>query len=158
MPRRRNRPFLVLLCVTLAACATRRPPPAAGSPAPRAVTGTLEILSVTPTSGTRVTKDTVIVAELSYTIDGFEPRQFFIMVQAATKNPLMTTGGSFPAGDMPVLTAAAGKLRFSYPLRYLWASSEVQKPFRIWFYLNRNIHPQGSLVVAKSAPLDYDPQ
>ena len=157
MPRRLNRPFLVLLCITLAACATRRPS-SAGSLAPRAVTGTLEILSVTPTSGTRVTKDSVIVAELSYTIDGFEPGQFFLMVQAATKDPLMTTGGSFPATDLPVLTTPTGKLRFSYPMRYLWASSEVQKPFKIWFYMNRNIHPQGSLVVAKSAPLDYDPQ
>ena len=60
---------------------------------PKASEATIELLRVTPTPGSRVSRDIVIVAELSYRVDDFEAGRFFVMVQAATIEPEVTTMG-----------------------------------------------------------------
>jgi hypothetical protein len=123
---------------------------------PKASEATIELLRVTPTPGSRVSRDTVIVAELSYRVDDFEAGRFFVMVQAATIEPEVTTMGKGTNIQQPILREAHGTVTLSYPLRHLWDEPTVAKPFEVWFCLNQRIGSLGASVTAtKIGPFRY---
>ncbi len=142
---------LIVWLVAGAACATHNVPTASIP----AASSTLEVVSVTPAKGTAVAKETVVVAELAYSVSNFEKRRFFVMAQLATDNPLRTTGGRTPLAPYVELADAKGRLSLAFPIASVWDLPEVKKPFRMWFYLTQDTGPKRNLVVAKTAPIDY---
>src|SRR6185369_7819962 len=89
--------------VTIASCGSSpassvlpsRPDQTAGA------TATLELLDVMPLSGARVSRDSVISADLAYSVSGFRPGDFFILWQAETFDPTRTTNGTFRMTNYP---------------------------------------------------------
>jgi len=118
----------------------------------------VELLGVIPLSGERVSRDSVISADLAYSVTGFRRGDFFILWQAETLDPTRTTNGTFPHDQLPVLQESMGTLRFSFPIRHIWDESSVKRPFRIWFSVNRNTGPTTSRVIAQTSIVEYDAQ
>jgi hypothetical protein len=111
-------------------------------------------VGVDPAEGEVVSKHTLIVAELVYSVSGFREGQFFLMPQLATTDPAKTSSGPVLGGH-PILREASGRLTISFPLEAVWDMREIRKPFRIWFYLNERTGSGKSRVVAKTTPIDY---
>ena len=150
--------LVALLALVTASCA--RSPEAPGVSPSEIATATLELLGVTPPSGTELSQDSVVIADLTYSITsvtGFRRGDFFILAQVETTDPTTTTDGSFPSDAYPVLEAPTGRLTFSFPVRYVWNEPTVKRPFRIWFYLNQYIGPnRRSRVIGRAGPVEYE--
>lgn len=114
--------------------------------------------SLSPDPGSTVKEDTVIIANLSYQIPNFQHGQYFVCAQFPTNKPDESSDGDFPNKDYPVLVEPEGQLQFKFPMKYVWNRPEVVRPFRVWFYLNRKMGAGDSIVVAKTATVDYEPQ
>ena len=110
---------------------------------------TLRLLSVRPVSGSRVSRDSVIVADLSYTVERFETGRFIVMALAEQAKGTSTMGRGADI-EHPVLRAATGRVTLSYPLRHIWDDPEVIRPFRITFNLD-----QEGFRVATVGPVIY---
>lgn len=150
--RRRGYLFASVLWVSFAVgCATHRSVVTSMRP----LTDTLDVLGVVPAKGEPVSRDSVIVAQLGYSVTNFRDGQFFVMPQLATRHSAATRSGRTPAEGFPVLKNAAGTLSFSLPLADVWDDPDIRRPFRIWFYLNESAGPQQSRVVAKTGPIEY---
>jgi hypothetical protein len=135
-------------------------PPVSPSPvtAPADATATLQLLSVMPLSGEHVSRDSVISADLVYSVSGFRRGDFFILWQAETLDPTRTTNGTFPHDQLPVLQESMGTVRFSFPIYHVWDEPRVKRPFRIWFSVNRYTGPTNSRVIAQTSTIEYDAQ
>ena len=133
--------------------------PAAPTVSPSEIgTATLDLLGVTPPSSTQLSQDSVVVADLAYSVvTGFQRGEFFILAQVETTDPTMTTDGTFPSDAYPVLQEPTGRLTFSFPVRYVWNELRAKRPFRIWFYLNQYIGPnRRSRVIGSVGPVESD--
>jgi hypothetical protein len=150
--------LVTLLALVAASCA--RSPTAPDVSPSETGTATLELLGITPPPGTQLSQDSVVVADLAYSITnvaGFRRGDYFILAQVETTDPTMTTDGSFPSDAYPVPQAPTGSLTFSFPVRHVWNEPRVSPPFRIWFYLNQYIGPdRRSRVIARAGPLEYE--
>jgi hypothetical protein len=102
-------------------------------------TGSLGIVDVSPPTGSEVTRDTVVVARLAFTVAKFEPDQYFLLAQFDEKAPGKSTDGTFPSSAVPVLARASGEYVFSFPLKHVWDLPEVRRPITMRFLLNRKI-------------------
>ena len=116
---------------------------------------TLTVESIFPAANMPITVKTVLVADLEYSIEDFLPGAYFVMVQVDTKNEHMTTDGQFPNSSYPILTEPHGKLRFSFPVKYVWWSPNVKHPLNVHFYLNKKTDSKHSHIVAKAGPVAY---
>jgi len=113
----------------------------------------IKLLTITPPAGTNVRKEMVLLADLAYAVQDFEPNRFKIMAQFETTRRGMTTDGTFR--NYPVLKAAAGKLRFCFPLTHIWDRPGMKWPLSVRFFLNR-MHDDGvGEVVAQTDALAY---
>ena len=121
-------------------------------------TATLELLGVMPLSGERVSRDSVISADLGYSVTDFRRGDFFILWQAETVDPIRTTNGTFPHDQLPMLQESMGTLRLSFPIYYVWDEPRVKRPFRIWFSVNRYTGPTTSTVIAQTSTVEYEAQ
>jgi len=153
-------PLALVAIVSIASCGSSaassvlpsRPDQTAGA------TATLELLDVMPLSGARVSRDSVISADLAYSVSGFRPGDFFILWQAETFDPTRTTNGTFPHDQLPMLQDSMGTLHFSFPIQHIWDDSSVKRPFRIWFSVNRNTGLNQSVVISRTTAVDYETQ
>jgi hypothetical protein len=146
----------IAFAVMLAGCAARQLA-AAPSDSAAVATASLELVGVTPLAGEQVSKDSIVVADLSYSVTGFSAGQFLIMAQAETTDPATTTDGSFPSSEYRVLEADSGRVSFSFPIRHVWDEARVKRPLRIWFYVNqlKSLNPRVSRVIGKAGPVEY---
>jgi len=117
-------------------------------------TTTLKLVSISPTAGATLSVDTVLSADLEYTVQDFEPSRFKILAQFDTDRSGRTTDGTFKA--YPVLKSAAGKVHFCFPMTHVWSRPEVTRPFVVRFYLNRELGEKGrSVVIARTQALAF---
>ena len=114
---------------------------------------TLEVLSVAPYLEGTVRKDTVLAADLTYRVKGFEADQFIVMAQFNTTQEGATTDGTF--NSYPALMAKSGRLRFCFPLSDVWDDPAVVRPLVVRFYLAHKEGGTRSVVVAHSKTLTY---
>jgi hypothetical protein len=127
-----------------------------GYTGPAEATGsTLTVGSVSPAANTPITVKTVLVADLEYSVEDFQPGAYFVMVQVDTKKEHITTDGQYPNSSYPILTEPHGKLRFSFPVKYVWWSPNVKHPLNVHFYLNKKTDSKHSRIVAKAGPIAY---
>src|SRR5437762_1928102 len=135
-------------CMTTTADADQQASASAVTPAGTSI----KLLTITPPAGTNVRKETVLVADLAYAVKDFELSRFKVMAQFDT-NRGTTTDGTFK--NYPVLKAAAGKLRFCFPLAHIWDGPEMKRPLSVRFFLNRMYDGGMSKVIAHTDPLLY---
>lgn len=121
---------------------------------PGARESTLEVKSLVPEEETYVTPKTVVVAEIEYSIAGFEPGMFQLNAQFETIDKGMTTGGEFL--EDPELQFAHGVIRFCYPLRGVWNQPTLKWPLALVFYLTHRNDDGSTKVLASSAVTHFN--
>jgi len=141
----------VLSVLCSVSCATHH---GRGVSAP-AAGGTLNLVTVTPSSGERVSKTTVVVAELAYSVTGFRKGRFYVTAQVATDDPKRTTSGRMPPARHVKLKATEGRLSLAFPVESVWDMPGIRRPLRIWFYLHETTGHGRSRVIAMTGPTDY---
>jgi hypothetical protein len=123
-------------------------------PAMHASTTTLEIVSISPRAGERVTPDTVVTVTVRYKVADWQAGQYFLMLQYAARDGL-TVGGSFASDVKVELPSAEAELSVSAPLKYVVRYGPIASPLKTWVYLNRRTEPTVSTVVAVAGPIQY---
>jgi len=131
----------------LTACAT------GGSGAPSAAL--VVVNAVTPSAGSEVQPSSVVEATVQFTIERFEPKghTYYLLTQFES-----TSGEAIQSGrlaDHPILTAAKGSVVVTYPLARIWGSAGLKKPLRMSFCVLERIGPNDSVVIGRSAPIEY---
>jgi len=143
--------------ISSASCGSESGPATSPSGTNAVVTATanLALVSVEPPSNSQVSEDSAVVAVLTYSVTEFTRDQFFVMAQVETTDPNRTTDGSFPSTGYPVLQTSTGTLTFTFPIRHVWREPTVNRPFRIWFYVNYRTGPDTSRVIGRAGPVEY---
>lgn len=145
METRRLLSVLVLLALT-AACAS----------SPQPSTAVVVVNSVTPAAGSEVQQSSVIEATVGFTIDKFQQQAdtYYLVTQFQAADGT-SFNHSARLADHSILTAAQGSVIVSYPLSRVWSDPRLKKPIRLWFQLVAKIGPNDSVVIGRSAPVDY---
>jgi hypothetical protein len=117
-------------------------------------TPTLELVKVTPASGSAVTRQTAVVAALRYEIPNFVAGQYRLTAQFETTTPGATYDGAFPNISYPIACATVGTFSIYFPLEYMWEVQSIKRPIRMIFYL---LEGTGRIkrIVAKSEWIHY---
>jgi hypothetical protein len=121
---------------------------------------TLSIVSISPAPGTAVTRETVVTAELEYSMSSFVPELHYVMAQADMNQPGYSFDGTFPAEAYPIMKERKGRLSFSFPLRHIWDSPDLKHPITMRFALNKrglSLTQSKSLSVAVTDKIRYEP-
>ena len=115
----------------------------------------INVRSVSPPSGSQLSKDSVIVVDLSYRVERFEPGRFVVKALAANTKGVFIAGVGGDA-EPAVLRQPTGTMTMSYPMRYIWADPEVRKPFEIIFAVSRSGDGDGAgRPIATAGPFRY---
>ncbi|HTR04127.1 MAG TPA: hypothetical protein VMN82_13085 [Thermoanaerobaculia bacterium] len=136
----------------LTACAT------GGSGAQDASTAQVVVLAITPPAGSEVQQSSVIEATVQFTIDKFKLKgdTYYLLTQfEGTNGAVVESEGDRRLADHPILTAAKGSVVVTYPLARLWANAALRKPPRVWFSVVERVGPNDSVVIGRSAPIEY---
>jgi hypothetical protein len=136
----------------LTGCAT------GGSGAQSASTAEVVVTAIAPVAGSEVQQSSVIEATVQFTIERFKPKgnTYYLLTQFED-----TSGGSVESdsdrrlADHPILTAAKGSVIVTYPLARVWGNAKLRKPLKVWFCVLENIGPNDSVVIGRSAPIQY---
>jgi serine/threonine protein kinase len=118
-------------------------------------TGSLELRRISPPPGSTVSRNTVVVADLEFTVDDFEKDRFRIQ-------PHLLTGpatSQIISGDLvegPILPEARGNLTVRVPLNVLFDNNTVNGPFQIQFALMQTCGTMGFCAqIARTEALRY---
>jgi TonB family protein len=137
---------LVVLVVALAVAVDRREVVEFRSAA------SLDLVEVKPPPGSSVTKETIVVAELSYRIEQFTAERFV----AGASAELVTGNSTINGSPDVVLGQATGRVTVAYPLADVWDHPELRKPLLIRFAVRQLGGSEGiSAIVANAGPVTY---
>ncbi len=136
---------LALLAVT-AGCAS----------SPQPSTAALAVGAITPPAGSQIDESTVLAATVAFTIDNFQEQAdtYYLVTQFQAADGT-SFNHSARLADHSILTAAKGSEFVSYPLSRVWADPRLKKPIRLWFQIVAKVGPHDSVVIGRSAPVDY---
>jgi hypothetical protein len=145
MQTRRFVSALALLAF-IAGCASSPQPP----------TAVVTVTGITPPAGSQVQQSTVIEATVAFTIDKFQAQAdtYYLVTQFQAADGT-SFNHSARLADHSILAAAKGSEFVSYPLSRVWADPRLKKPIRLWFQIVAKIGPNDSVVIGRSAPVDY---
>jgi serine/threonine protein kinase len=117
----------------------------------------LELRGITPAPNSRVSTDTVIVADLTFSVDRFEKGQFRIEPHIVTStNSAITLADHSNLIESPVLQEARGNVRVRLPMRAVFDDTRVKPPFAIEFSLMQMCGTIGfCTAVAVTGPVQY---
>ena len=115
---------------------------------PKPSPASLKLISITPAAGTAVTRETVLIAELEYTIEQFAPGRFEMDARFATTREAITQLGDFEA---LLLERPNGRVTIKYPLAAIW-SKDVRRPLEVQFCIGQKIGFMGSTAAAACTP------
>lgn len=109
---------------------------------------TLKIESISPMAGSEMDKNTVLTAELSYTVRDYEPDQYRLLTQFQTTIAGRSTDGNFPDTAIPQLCGPAGRIVIAFPLHHVWGPGVIAHPPKVAFLIVRRIESNRSVGVA----------
>jgi hypothetical protein len=114
----------------------------------------IRLRSIAPAPGQTVVRETLLRANLDYSVAGFESGEFRIITQfdTDTKEEGATEGDD--VGDC-VIVKPSGRCEILFPMRSVWDEKAITRPFRVWFYLVRKMDERRWEVVAWTGPTLY---
>ena len=123
---------------------------------PKPSTAVVTVSAITPPAGSQVDQSTVFEATVGFTIANFQLQAdtYYLVTQFQAADGT-SFNHSARLADHSILTAAQGSVIVSYPLARVWSDPRIKKPIRLWFQLVAKIGPNDSVVVGRSAPVDY---
>ena len=139
----------------LALCLVMCPLMLGGMPKPKSG-GTLDLITLSPEAGTSVGRDSVITAELRFTIDNFKNKKdrYHISIQFVTKGSRAATFSKDP-GNVVMLNEASGTITLAYPLDHVWDDPQLRKPLTIYFFLHERTGTRGSVVLDQTDQIHF---
>jgi hypothetical protein len=146
-----NRRWSLFLLVALAAgCASSDPN--AKNPS----TAEVAVAAITPAAGSQVQQSTVVEATVAYTISRFHARadSYYLVTEFEGTNGKLFHDYE-RLGDEPILVGAHGSLIVTHTLSKAWADPRLKKPIRLSFTVVAHIGPNDSVVIGRSAPVEY---
>jgi hypothetical protein len=113
----------------------------------------IQLTSISPPSGTRVARSTLLVADLDYAVNDFQSGQYRIAARFDTLTSDRNAGGSVPS--IPVLKSPSGSLRLCVPFADVWDMPDLRHPFAVRFTLIRIDDARRNHSVASTNKLTY---
>lgn len=143
-----------LACLAIAmftGCVTGVPDPALPGAVAR-----VELVKIEPAAGAILTQDTVLVADIRYSIENFQPDvHYYVSPQFASSEG---QGHTFRVGNIlqsTRITAPAGRLTLRHPVAPELRSSQLARPIKLWFYVTERTGEQRSRVIGMTEPVTY---
>lgn len=120
-------------------------------------TATVELLSISPVAGSAVDERTVLVAELRYSIEHFQPHadDYLAPLFDSTEGP----GRSFNAFDRidegTRLTGPAGTVTIRYGIARELRSPKLARPIRVSYLLMERTGEHTTRGIGSAGPVEY---
>jgi hypothetical protein len=127
----------------------------AGIPTPKS-TGTIKLISLAPEDGSSVGRDSVVAAELQFTIDNFKARKdrYFVSILFQTSGSRAAMFSNSP-GDIVMLTEATGTITLAYPLDRVWDDPQLRKPLVVRYFLQERTGKKESIVLDQTDEIHF---
>ena len=99
-------------------------------------TAEVHIDNISPAAGSQLTESTVLVAEIKYSIDHFQPRaEYYIAPLFASNRGTDVTFNEYEQlTEGTRISVPTGTIVVRYPLIRELRSSQLARPIRLWFY------------------------
>jgi len=150
-----KRPAIVALTVALfLGCTTTSH--VADKSRPEAI-ATLTAGTVSPAAGSQLTKASVFAAEVTWSIDNFQPAvDYYIAPVFASKEGAGRTFSMVEGfKDDYRIPAPSGSVTIRYAVARELASPDLARPVRIWLYVMERTSAHTTRVIGKAGPFEY---
>ena len=132
-------------------CVTGVPDPALPGAVAR-----VELVKIEPAAGAVLTEDSVLVADIQYSIENFQPGvHYSVSPQFASSEG---TGQTFRVGDIlqsTRITSPTGTLTLRHRVAPELRSSQLARPIKLWFYVMERTGEQRTRVIGMTEPVTY---
>ena len=113
----------------------------------------IELSSISPPTGTRVARSTLLVADLDFAVKEFQSGQYRISAEFETLTGETRARGRLEAPQ--VLKSARGSIRLCVPLADVWDTPDMRQPLAVRFTLDRIEDAHRNHPVASTGKLIY---
>jgi hypothetical protein len=97
-------------------------------------------------------------ATVQFTIERFKFKRdtYYLLTQfESSSGGAVENDGARRLADHPILTAARGSVVVTYPLARVWGNAKLRKPIKVWFCVLEQVGPNDSVVIGRTAPVEY---
>jgi len=139
---------LILGCTTTSNVADKSRPEA---------TATLTAGTISPAAGSQLTKVSVFSAEVTWSIENFQPDvDYYIAPVFASKEGDRTTFSMVEGfKDDYRIPARAGSVTIRYAVARELESPQLARPIRIWLYVMERTSAHTTRVIGRAGPFEY---
>jgi len=128
------------------------------NPAAAEAVARVELLSISPVTEATVTRDTVLVADIKYSIQNYQQGVDYYIAPLFASN--RGSGQTFNELDRIAqatrVTAPEGTIRVRYGIARELQSTQLERPIRVWFYLMERTGAHTTRVIGKTEQLHYN--
>lgn len=152
--RHMQKSLSVLPILIVLACSTAPAPLATSEAVARA-----SIENLTPPSGSIVTSNQVIEADIQYVIENFDPLEEYYLAPlfASNEGPGRTFNAFKRISDGWKITQPSGRIRVRYPVAREWRSPSLAKPVRMSFKIMVRTGALSTRVIGATELVEYQP-
>jgi len=120
-------------------------------------TATITTGTVSPAAGSELTKATVFSAEVTWSIENFQPTaDYYIAPVFASKEGDRTTFSMVnDFQDNYRIPANSGSATIRYPVARELESPQLARPIRIWLYVMERTSAHTTRVIGRAGPFEY---
>ena len=114
----------------------------------------LEVRRIVPSAGRVVTRGTLLVASVGYSVPNYKGDTYSLWAQFDTTKPGVTSGGRFAAKFEVLSCGPSGIFSYVLPLEHVWRNQNIKHPLRLRFFLVDGSR-KPALVIAASEIVEY---
>ena len=120
-------------------------------------TATLTLGAVEPAAGSQLTKASVFTAEVTWSIENFQPAADYYVapVFASKEREGMTFSMVDSFKDNYRIPASSGSVTIRYPVARELESPQLARPIRIWLYVMERTSTSTTRVIGRAGPFEY---
>lgn len=143
---------MLLALFVVSGCAT-----GAARPSDPPATAEVRLLSMSPPTGSEISDDTVILAEIEYAIQNFKPGVHYYVAPlfASTKGSGATFNMLDRIADAPQISQPTGTVSVRYSVARELKSKQLQHPVTLWFYVMEQIGAGKTRVIGRTEELTF---
>ena len=125
-------------------------------PAQPGAVARIDLVKIEPAAGAALVQDTVLVADIHYSIENFQPRaHYYVAPQFASNDGVDQT---FSAGHLlqsTRITSPTGTLTLRHSVAHELRSPQLARPIKLWFYVMERTGEQRTRVIGMTEPITY---
>jgi hypothetical protein len=120
-------------------------------------TAEVRLLSMSPPSGSDISTDTVLLAEIEYAIENFKPGVHYYVAPlfASTERSGTTFNMLDRIADAPKIAQPTGTVTVRYSISRELESRNLQRPVTLWFYVMEQIGAGKTRVIGTTEQLTF---